>query len=209
MHDAPQDVLVEAYPDRARFVDGYDEALSHRIEAGSDVFLMPSLYEPCGLTQMRAQRYGALPIGRNSPQRCAYGLYAEQLSGSPFTAPRASNERSWLYRIAHSCFLQHLRSRGRRAQLEQGLDECESLHASIPRPELAIDLDAALRSLSDNQRAALLYCVQLECTHEEAAVLLDMPLGSVKTHVARGKAKLRQLLQDWTPEGGRRTERLR
>ncbi|HEY5130049.1 MAG TPA: homogentisate 1,2-dioxygenase [Bradyrhizobium sp.] len=42
---------------------------------------------------------GALPIGRNSPQRCAYGLYAEQLSGSPFTAPRATNERSWLYRI--------------------------------------------------------------------------------------------------------------
>jgi homogentisate 1,2-dioxygenase len=42
---------------------------------------------------------GALPIGRNSPQRCPYGLYAEQLSGSPFTAPRASNERSWVYRI--------------------------------------------------------------------------------------------------------------
>jgi homogentisate 1,2-dioxygenase len=42
---------------------------------------------------------GALPIGRNSPQRCPYGLYAEQLSGSPFTAPRTTNERSWLYRI--------------------------------------------------------------------------------------------------------------
>ncbi|WP_426958458.1 homogentisate 1,2-dioxygenase [Muricoccus radiodurans] len=42
---------------------------------------------------------GALPIGRNSPQKPAYGLYAEQLSGSPFTAPRATNERSWLYRI--------------------------------------------------------------------------------------------------------------
>jgi len=42
---------------------------------------------------------GALPIGRNSPQRCPYGLYAEQISGSPFTAPRATNERSWLYRI--------------------------------------------------------------------------------------------------------------
>ena len=48
---------------------------------------------------------GALPIGRNSPQKCAYGLYAEQLSGSPFTAPRASNERSWLYRIRPT--LQH------------------------------------------------------------------------------------------------------
>lgn len=41
---------------------------------------------------------GALPQGQNSPQRCAYGLYAEQLSGSPFTAPRGANERSWLYR---------------------------------------------------------------------------------------------------------------
>lgn len=45
---------------------------------------------------------GALPIGQNSPQRCAYGLYAEQLSGSPFTAPRGANERSWLYRIRPS-----------------------------------------------------------------------------------------------------------
>ena len=45
---------------------------------------------------------GALPVGRNSPQRCAYGLYAEQISGSPFTAPRAQNERSWLYRIRPS-----------------------------------------------------------------------------------------------------------
>jgi homogentisate 1,2-dioxygenase len=42
---------------------------------------------------------GALPVGRNSPQKCPYGLYAEQLSGSPFTAPRVANERSWLYRI--------------------------------------------------------------------------------------------------------------
>jgi homogentisate 1,2-dioxygenase len=45
---------------------------------------------------------GALPIGRNSPQRPAYGLYAEQLSGSPFTAPQATNQRSWLYRIRPS-----------------------------------------------------------------------------------------------------------
>jgi homogentisate 1,2-dioxygenase len=42
---------------------------------------------------------GALPSHRNSPQRAAYGLYAEQLSGTAFTAPRAHNRRSWLYRI--------------------------------------------------------------------------------------------------------------
>ena len=45
---------------------------------------------------------GALPQGQNSPQRCAFGLYAEQLSGSAFTAPRGQNERSWLYRIRPS-----------------------------------------------------------------------------------------------------------
>ena len=45
---------------------------------------------------------GALPIGRNSPQRPAFGLYAEQLSGSAFTAPRHDNRRSWLYRMRPS-----------------------------------------------------------------------------------------------------------
>lgn len=45
---------------------------------------------------------GALPQGMNSPQRCPYGLYAEQLSGTPFTAPRGQNERTWCYRIQPS-----------------------------------------------------------------------------------------------------------
>ena len=58
---------------------------------------------------------GALPVGRNSPQRCAYGLYAEQLSGSPFTAPRVSNERSWLYRIRPT--VAHI---GRFTEIESG-----------------------------------------------------------------------------------------
>jgi len=49
---------------------------------------------------------GALPPGRNSPQRPAYGLYAEQLSGSAFTAPRHENRRSWLYRMRPTA--QHL-----------------------------------------------------------------------------------------------------
>ncbi|XP_053662679.1 homogentisate 1,2-dioxygenase [Anopheles marshallii] len=44
----------------------------------------------------------ALPAGQNSPQKCPYGLYAEQLSGSAFTAPRTENTRSWLYRIRPS-----------------------------------------------------------------------------------------------------------
>jgi homogentisate 1,2-dioxygenase len=44
----------------------------------------------------------ALPEGQNSPQKCAYGLYAEQLSGTAFTAPRTENMRTWFYRILPS-----------------------------------------------------------------------------------------------------------
>ena len=61
---------------------------------------------------------GALPQGQNSPQKCDYGLYAEQLSGTAFTAPRGQNERTWCYRIRPS--VQHTGrfSRDRRALLE-------------------------------------------------------------------------------------------
>jgi starch synthase len=56
--------LPAAYPDKARAWIGYNEALAHRIEAGADLFLMPSLYEPSGLNQMYSLKYGTLPIVR-------------------------------------------------------------------------------------------------------------------------------------------------
>src|SRR5215213_3545640 len=59
---------------------------------------------------------GALPIGRNSPQKINYGLYAEQLSGSPFTAPQATNQRSWLYRIRPT-----VKHSGRYKRIDRGL----------------------------------------------------------------------------------------
>jgi starch synthase len=59
-------VLRAQFPDRVGVSIGYDEALSHQIEAGADVFLMPSRFEPCGLNQMYSLRYGTLPIVRNT-----------------------------------------------------------------------------------------------------------------------------------------------
>ena len=78
---------------------------------------------------------GALPVGRNSPQRCAYGLYAEQLSGSPFTAPRGANERSWLYRIRPS-----VKHSGRFAKVDAGLWRTAPCHEyELPIAQLRWD----------------------------------------------------------------------
>ena len=56
--------LVQRYPSKAAIRFGYDQGLAHRIEAGSDFFLMPSRFEPCGLSQMYSLRYGTVPIVR-------------------------------------------------------------------------------------------------------------------------------------------------
>jgi len=58
--------LARRFPGRVAFRSGYDESLAHLIEAGSDIFLMPSRYEPCGLNQMYSLRYGTIPIVRNT-----------------------------------------------------------------------------------------------------------------------------------------------
>ncbi len=56
--------MAAAHPDRFALRTGYSEPLAHRIEAGADMFLMPSRYEPCGLNQMFSLRYGTVPIVR-------------------------------------------------------------------------------------------------------------------------------------------------
>jgi len=54
--------LARAFPGRVAVQVGYDEGLAHQIEAGADIFLMPSRFEPCGLNQMYSQRYGTPPV---------------------------------------------------------------------------------------------------------------------------------------------------
>ena len=58
--------LANRFPGRAAFHEGYSNPLAHRIEAGADIFLMPSRYEPCGLNQMYSQSYGTVPVVRKT-----------------------------------------------------------------------------------------------------------------------------------------------
>lgn len=59
-------ILRARFPDKVGVQIGYDESLAHQIEAGVDVFLMPSRFEPCGLNQLYSLRYGTLPVVRNT-----------------------------------------------------------------------------------------------------------------------------------------------
>jgi starch synthase len=74
--------MAEAHPEKFAVQVGYDEGLAHRIEAGSDMFLMPSRYEPCGLSQLYSLRYGTVPI-----VRATGGLEdtVDELTGFKFT----------------------------------------------------------------------------------------------------------------------------
>ncbi len=101
---------------------------------------------------------GALPIGRNSPQRPALGLYAEQLSGTAFTAPRGVNRRSWLYRIrpaaVHRPFV-----RIDNAKLTSTFDESATTPNQLrwnppPMPSEPTDFVRGLMTMAGNGSAA-------------------------------------------------------
>ncbi|MGW3654501.1 homogentisate 1,2-dioxygenase [Streptomyces sp. NPDC005151] len=98
---------------------------------------------------------GALPHGRNSPQRAPLGLYAEQLSGSAFTEPRAHNRRSWLYRIrpsaAHPPFVRIDNGAVRTAPFTESVPDPNRLRWDpLPDPAPGTDFLAGLWTLGGN-----------------------------------------------------------
>lgn len=78
--------IAEKYADRIFLVLKHDEELSHRVYAGSDIFLMPSRYEPCGLSQLIALRYGTIPIVR------ATGGLADTINGYDQSCPSGNRD---------------------------------------------------------------------------------------------------------------------
>jgi RNA polymerase sigma factor (sigma-70 family) len=106
---------------------------------------------------------------------------------------------SWLYRIAYTCFLQARRIPVRHDAA--GDETLEQLQAPMHPIDLQLDLTHAMQRLSAAEQVVLLHCVQLGLSHEEAAYVLAMPLGTVKTHATRGKAKLKTWLAAWRDAG--------
>ncbi|PPU94169.1 homogentisate 1,2-dioxygenase [Xanthomonas albilineans] len=101
---------------------------------------------------------GALPVGQNSPQRVAHGLYAEQLSGTAFTAPRATNRRSWLYRIRpallHDGFVAYTQAYGFHNAFQDGPVPPDQLRWSpLPLPEASVDFVDGLYTMAGNGSA--------------------------------------------------------
>jgi RNA polymerase sigma-70 factor (ECF subfamily) len=106
---------------------------------------------------------------------------------------------TWLYRIAFNAWLSEARKR--REVLLDDPDEMllpDAPEAAVPAAE-RLDLERAVAALPDGERAAIAACYYADLTHEEAAAALGIPLGTVKTHILRAKARLRARLGEEKP----------
>jgi len=100
--------------------------------------------------------------------------------------------QSWLYRIAYSRFLMQVRKRKpENAELVDDIPSPETQSATHAR----LDLERAMAQLSPPERATLTLCYAMEFSNTEAAEVLSMPVGTVKSHVLRGREKLKLLLE--------------
>lgn len=99
--------------------------------------------------------------------------------------------KSWLFQIAYRSFLDHHRKEARRRGLAEGHVEDEAPEAPAG---LKIDIAAAMNSLPAECRAVVILCLAHGMSHSEAAAATDLPLGTVKSHVNRGKSKLKTFL---------------
>jgi starch synthase len=90
-HDLFQQIAAQ-YPEQVGVQFSYDNELAHRIEAGCDMFLMPSRYEPCGLNQLYSFRYGTIPIVRKTGGLADTVVSADHENGTGFCFSNYSSE---------------------------------------------------------------------------------------------------------------------
>lgn len=102
----------------------------------------------------------------------------------------------WLFRIAHNCFLQHVRKNKRRIEITDQFGTEQEIHSEAYE-EISteqMDLEQALQKLNPDETATITLCHSYGFSHQEVADILSMPLGSVKSNISRGKTKLQDLL---------------
>ena len=106
---------------------------------------------------------------------------------------------TWLYRIAYNCFREDARRRKELVGINEEQWQSE-MDPQIVDPGLRHDLMHALSLLPLHERSAVLLCCQNGLSHDEAARVLQIPLGTVKTNVLRGREKLKKILAAWGPD---------
>lgn len=100
--------------------------------------------------------------------------------------------RAWLCQITYSRFLMGLRrDRSRKRVLEQAAAERVGIDEAVPLPGASLDLDRALASLGEDERACVVLCYASGLSHSEAAEVTGLAIGTVKSHVNRGRARLK------------------
>jgi RNA polymerase sigma factor (sigma-70 family) len=105
---------------------------------------------------------------------------------------------TWLYRIAYNCFREDARRRKELVGIDE--EQLQTQHdPQVADAALRHDLMRALNLRPLNERSAVLLCCQNGLSHDEASRVLDIPLGTVKTNVLRGREKLKRMLADWGP----------
>lgn len=132
---------------------------------------------------------------------CRNWADAEDLAQDTFVAAwenlgkysAGSSLRSWLCGIAYHRCLTYMRGRSRSAARDAAYSDANDA-APAPSGDDRMDLTAALAGLPLDQRAAVVLCLSAGFSHGEAAETLGLPLGTVKSHVLRGKAKLMEAL---------------
>lgn len=108
--------------------------------------------------------------------------------------------QGWLFRIAYTSFLQHRRKRMNKEiasdddiLLDKETSDAPPLHARL-------DVEAAMTRLKEAERACISLCYTYGMSHREAAETLDIPIGTVKSHILRGKETLKEILSSWQGE---------
>jgi RNA polymerase sigma-70 factor (ECF subfamily) len=108
-----------------------------------------------------------------------------------------SSFRTWLYRIAYRGFLSELRRNERQTQALGEQHAVTEAGDGTEAKAFMEDFEVALRQLTPAQRDAVHFSLQRGFSHPEIADIMDLPIGTVKTHVLRGRQKLQALLSDW------------